>query len=127
MTGTMEAIYFGNKTAYWKHQPDPSVAASGGFIMADYEKVRLCLPSHAAYVISGDLLLDCQGMYGGNDTSLNPDNTPIQADYVTAMLKGKTGNFVLKGGDAGAAVSPSPLTIVNAYGSEEAVVFKTRT
>ena len=57
MTGTMEAIYFGNKTAYWKHQPDPSVAASGGFIMADYEKVRLCLPSHAAYVISGDLLL----------------------------------------------------------------------
>ena len=77
--GTMEAIYFGNKTAYWAHQPNPIVGASGGFIMADYEK----------------------GMYGGNDSALNPDNVPIQAEFVTAMLKGQPGNFVLKGGDAG--------------------------
>ena len=76
--GTMEAIYFGNKTAYWKHQPDPKVAAMGGFIMADLEK----------------------GMYGGNDTMLNPLNTPIVADFVTAMLKGRSGNMVLKGGNA---------------------------
>ena len=81
--GTMEAIYFGNKTAYWAQQPDPAVAASGGFVMADLEK----------------------GMYGGNDTALNPRNVPIQAEYVTAMLKGRAGNLVLKGGDAQAAGS----------------------
>ena len=34
----LQAIYYGNKTAYWKYQPDPKVAASGGFIMADLEK-----------------------------------------------------------------------------------------
>lgn len=83
--GTMEAIYFGNKTAYWSHQPDPAVAASGGFVMVDLEK----------------------GMYGGNDTVLNLDNTPINATYVTAMLKGRAGNFVLKGGDAGAVPAPA--------------------
>ena len=82
--GAMEAIYFGNKTAYWKHQPDPKVAAMGGFVMADLEK----------------------GMYGGNDTMLNPANTPILADFVTAMLKGRSGNLVLKGGSAS---SPSGL------------------
>ena len=38
-----------------------------------------------------------KGMYGGNDTRLNTENTPIQAEYVTAMLKGRAGNLVLKG------------------------------
>ena len=61
----------------YQHQPDPAVGASGAFIMADQEK----------------------SMYGGNDTSLHTANTPIQAEYVTAMLKGRAGNFVLKGSD----------------------------
>ena len=30
----------------------------------------------------------------------NPDNTPIVADFVTAMLKGKPGRMALKAGDA---------------------------
>jgi hypothetical protein len=49
-------------------------------------------------------------MYGGNDSVLNTMNTPIQADYVTAMLKGRKGNLVLKGGGAGAATSAATAT-----------------
>ena len=33
--------------------------------------------------------------YGGNDT-FNPNNRPIKAEYITAMLKGRPGEFALK-------------------------------
>jgi len=39
------------------------------------------------------------GLWPGNE-KVNPKNTPIDADYVTAMVKGKAGGFTLKGGDA---------------------------
>jgi hypothetical protein len=53
-------------------------------------------------------------MYGGNDSALNTMNTPIQAEYVTAMLKGRKGNLVLKGGDAGAATTSAATATSNA-------------
>eukprot|EP00756_Hemistasia_phaeocysticola_P065915 Hpha_TRINITY_DN8881_c0_g1::TRINITY_DN8881_c0_g1_i1::g.141538::m.141538/K20844/abf1; non-reducing end alpha-L-arabinofuranosidase len=40
-----------------------------------------------------------QGLWPGNVTS-TPTNTPIIADFVTAMVKGGPGYFALKGGDA---------------------------
>jgi hypothetical protein len=41
------------------------------------------------------------GVYAGGSTAAAPTNTSIIADYVTAMLKGPSGDrFVLKGGDA---------------------------
>ncbi len=50
---------------------------------------------------SWNLLLDLEnGLWAGND-AVNPGNTAIDADYVTAMVKGKSGGFFgLKGGDA---------------------------
>jgi len=39
------------------------------------------------------------GMYAGNDT-FNPSNSPIQADFVTLMLKGRGCEMSLKAGDA---------------------------
>jgi hypothetical protein len=39
--------------------------------------------------------------HGGDPNAVTPTNTPIIADYVTAMLKGPSGDrFALKGGDA---------------------------
>ena len=42
------------------------------------------------------------GCWGGNATvNPNPANLPIEAAFVTAMVKGDSGNrFALKGGDA---------------------------
>eukprot|EP00912_Choanoflagellata_sp_UC4_P002164 UC4_evm3s1370 len=42
------------------------------------------------------------GMYygGGNQTKINPLNTPLTTDFVSLHLKGKTDGFALKGGDA---------------------------
>ena len=39
------------------------------------------------------------GLWAGNERT-NPDNMPIVADFVTAMVKGGTGKFALSGGDA---------------------------
>lgn len=70
---TMEAVYFGNSTQWGKG------SGAGPWVMADLE----------------------DGLYAGGSTAAAPTNTPLTADYVTAMLKGPSGNrFVLKGGDA---------------------------
>jgi hypothetical protein len=72
---TMEAVYFGNSTQWGKG------SGTGPWVMADLE----------------------DGVYAGGSTAAAPTNTSLIADYVTAMLKGPSGNrFVLKGGDAAA-------------------------
>jgi hypothetical protein len=70
---TMEAVYFGNSTQWGKG------SGAGPWVMADLE----------------------DGLYAGGSTAAPPTNTPLTFDYVTAMLKGASGNrFALKGGDA---------------------------
>jgi non-reducing end alpha-L-arabinofuranosidase len=70
---TMETVYFGNSTQWGKG------SGTGPWVMADLE----------------------DGVYAGGSTAAAPTNTSLIADYVTAMLKGPSGNrFVLKGGDA---------------------------
>jgi hypothetical protein len=69
---TMEAVYFGNSTQWGKG------SGSGPWVMADLEN----------------------GVYGGGSFAAEATNTTLTADYVTAMLKGKPGSFVLKGGNA---------------------------
>ena len=39
------------------------------------------------------------GLFAGND-KVNPNNTPLTSDFVTAMVKGGENGFTLKGGDA---------------------------
>jgi hypothetical protein len=70
--GTMEAVYFGNSTQWGRGSGD------GPWVMADLE----------------------DGVFGGQSFAAPDSNTPLVAEYVTAMLKGKPGNFALKGGDA---------------------------
>jgi non-reducing end alpha-L-arabinofuranosidase len=70
---TMEAVYFGNSTQWGKG------SGSGPWVMADLE----------------------DGVYAGGSTSAQASNTSLVANYVTAMLKGPSGNrFTLKGGEA---------------------------
>eukprot|EP00039_Didymoeca_costata_P019589 m.338152 g.338152 ORF g.338152 m.338152 type:complete len:336 (+) comp18324_c0_seq1:140-1147(+) len=69
--GTMEAVYFGSSSG-WGHG-----GGKGPWVMADLEN----------------------GLWAGNEKA-NPNNMPIVADFVTAMVKGKAGGFTLKGGDA---------------------------
>jgi hypothetical protein len=70
---TMEAVYFGNSTQWGKG------SGSGPWVMADLE----------------------DGVYAGSSTAAAPTNTPLVGSFITAMLKGPSGNrFVLKGGDA---------------------------
>jgi hypothetical protein len=73
--GAMEAIYFGN--AHWLGNTG---AGTGPWVGADFES----------------------GMYfgGGNQTKINPQNTPLTSDFVSVHLKGRTDGFALKGGDA---------------------------
>jgi non-reducing end alpha-L-arabinofuranosidase len=69
---TMEAIYWGSSTQWSKG------GGSGPWVAADLEN----------------------GMYEGNSSN-TPSNTPVSFTYVTAMLKGPSGNhFTLKAGDA---------------------------
>jgi hypothetical protein len=70
--GTMEAVYFGNCT-YWG-----TGAGSGPWVMADLEN----------------------GLFAGQDFSINANNMPLSHDYVTAMVKGRAGGFSIKGGNA---------------------------
>jgi hypothetical protein len=89
--GTMEAIYFGNCTAWG------SGDGKGPWVMADLE----------------------EGLFSGKGAKLNAANKTLSFDYVTAMLKGKAGGFAIKTGDAqagglttmyeGARPSPSGL------------------
>lgn len=71
---TMEAVYFGTSTQWAKGN------GSGPWVEADLE----------------------DGVYhGGDPNAVTATNTPVSATYVTAMLKGASGNrFALKAGDA---------------------------
>lgn len=81
--GSMESVYFG--TAAWRHNsalcPGKSCPVSGA--------------GHGPWV-GADLE---QGMYYGSEQHTET-NTPLTYEFVTAMLKGKTDGFALKGGDA---------------------------
>ncbi len=70
--GTMEAVYFGNSTDWGRG------GGSGPWVMADLEN----------------------GLFGGQSTAANPTDTPLTSAYVTAMVKGRSGTFGLKGGNA---------------------------
>jgi hypothetical protein len=67
----MECVYWGNATGWGRG------AGKGPWVMADLEN----------------------GLWAGNNKT-NPGNTPIIAEYVTAMVKGGSNGFGLKGGDA---------------------------
>jgi non-reducing end alpha-L-arabinofuranosidase len=69
--GTMEAVYFGNSNGWGRG------AGDGPWVMADLEN----------------------GLWAG-DNQTNPENKPVTATFVTAMLKGKPKSFSLKSGDA---------------------------
>jgi hypothetical protein len=72
--GAMEAISFSNvMSAGWTNG-----TGSGPWVRADLE----------------------DGIWAGNQTTVNELNTPIDADYVTAMLKGEPNRWALKGGNA---------------------------
>ena len=74
--GAMEAVYWGNISApAWSRG-----TGQGPWVMADMEA----------------------GVWAGNQVPVSPNNIPVAADYVTAMVKGKSGVFGLKGGDANA-------------------------
>jgi hypothetical protein len=70
--GTMEAVYFGNSTGWGKG------AGNGPWVMADLEN----------------------GLFAGSSFAANPKDTPLTSAYVTAMVKGRSGGFALKGGNA---------------------------
>lgn len=70
--GTMEAVYFGNNSK------GAHGSGAGPWVMADLES----------------------GLWPGNETGVNPGNTPLPFPFVTAMLKGGSDGFALKGGDA---------------------------
>jgi hypothetical protein len=70
--GTMEAVYFGNSTTWGKG------AGTGPWVMADLEN----------------------GLFAGQSFAANASSTPLTSTYVTAMVKGKSGGFALKGADA---------------------------
>ena len=72
--GTMEALYWGSARG-WGRRPN-----TGPWVMADLEN----------------------GLWAG-DGNVSTTNHPIEADFVTAMVKGKAGVFAIKGGDANTA------------------------
>jgi hypothetical protein len=68
----MEAIYFGICDWWGEGTGD------GPWVMADLEN----------------------GLFAGQDKETNPNSTPLNYTYVTAMVKGKPGGFCIKGGNA---------------------------
>jgi hypothetical protein len=71
-SATMEAVYFGTE-AYWGKG-----SGNGPWVMADLEN----------------------GLWAGSAT-VTSSNTPLTSTYVTAMVRGNSGNsFALKGGNA---------------------------
>lgn len=70
--GTMEAIYFGNCTAWGKGD------GAGPWVMADLEN----------------------GLFSGKSAGLNSANKSITHDFLTAMVKGKPHTFAIKTGDS---------------------------
>ena len=69
--GSMEAVYWGNASGWGRG------AGKGPWVMADLEN----------------------GLWAGNE-KVNLHNTGEHADFVTAMVKGKSNGFALKGGNA---------------------------
>ena len=70
----MEAVYWGNASAPgWSKG-----SGEGPWVMADLEN----------------------GVWAGNQIPVTTSNTPIVADFVTAMVKGRPGGLGIKGGDA---------------------------
>jgi len=69
--GTMEAVYFGTCSVWGKG------SGTGPWVMADLEN----------------------GLWAGNN-KVNNENSPLTNEYVTAMVKGNTNGFELKGSDA---------------------------
>lgn len=69
--GTMESVYWGNSRGWGRGNGD------GPWVMGDLEN----------------------GLWAGN-ASVNPDYDPVVADYVVAMVKGGSGSFAIKAGDA---------------------------
>ncbi|MBN1608192.1 MAG: hypothetical protein JW940_16280 [Polyangiaceae bacterium] len=69
---TMEAIYFGNCTAWGSGE------GSGPWVMADLE----------------------EGLFSGQGPRVNTANTSLDFDYVTATLKGQPHQWAIKAGDS---------------------------
>jgi hypothetical protein len=67
----MEAVYFGTSTGWGRG------SGSGPWVMADLEN----------------------GLWAGAN-KVNNANTPLTSPFVTAMVKGGSNGFALKGGDA---------------------------
>ena len=90
-TGSMEAVYWGNASGGTMNHGG---AGTGPWVQADLEK----------------------GLWSGNTTHTH--EPPLVASFVTAMVKGRAGQWALKGGDAQAGglrtfyegVRPSPKT-----------------
>ena len=79
--GQMEAINFGTQNNGPTHSGDGANhpgAGVGPWVMADLEN----------------------GVWAGNRADVNPTNTAIHAEFVTALLKGRAQGWALKGGDA---------------------------
>lgn len=70
--GHMEAIYLGD-SPYWG-----SGAGAGPWVMVDMEN----------------------GLFSGGNAGLNAGDTSVPFDYVTAIVKGGPGHFVIKAGNA---------------------------
>ncbi len=71
--GTMEAIYFGTSTDWGRG------SGTGPWIMADLEN----------------------GLFAGQSFAAPPSNTSFTCNYVTAIIKGNSGNhFAIRGGNA---------------------------
>merc|ERR1712166_125569 len=76
--GTMEALSFSSSPGGGIFFPTHKGTGKGPWVMADLEN----------------------GLFGGNET-VNMNNTPIEAQYVTAMINGRQGDtYALKGRDA---------------------------
>ena len=98
-----EAIYFGS--AYWPNSHDGGIANNTGAKQpgcdSGPDRPRLCSsPSDncCGPWIGADL--EAGMYYGGGPNGTNEQNKPLDHDFVSLMLKGRTDSFALKGGDA---------------------------
>lgn len=96
-SGTMEAIYIGS--AEWHHNNSgyKQPGCNGGS-----ERPKLCSRGSSENCCGPWVGADLEaGMYyGGGLNGTNLQNKPLQHDFVSLMLKGRTDGFALKGGDA---------------------------
>ena len=99
----MEAIYFGS--AYWPNSHDGGIGNNTGAKQpgcnSGSDRPRLC--SSPSDNCCGPWLgadLEAGMYYGGGLNGTNVQNKPLNHDFVSLMLKGRTDGFALKGGDA---------------------------